>query len=138
MNKLKLVALFIALSSVAVFAQGSGTSVAGNWKVTGDVVGNAVDLNCTFAQDGAKLTGSCKATGADKSSDITGSVDDKKVTWKFDTTYDGRQITLTFNGTLDASAQLKGDIDVQPFGVTGEFSASKEEAKKEEPKKPQS
>ena len=137
MNKLKTAALFIALLSVAGLAQDGGASVSGNWKVTGDVVGNPVELTCAFTQDGKKLTGSCKQAGSEKSNEITGDVEDKKVTWKFDTAYDGRTITLTFSGALDAAAKLTGGIDVQPYGVSGEFSATKEEAKKEETKKPQ-
>jgi hypothetical protein len=81
------------------------------------------------------LTGSCKS---DKTYEITGEVDDKKVTWKHDAEYEGQKITLTYTGTLDTPSKLEGDIDVQPFGVTGTFNATKEEAKKEEPKKEES
>ena len=137
MNRLKTAALFVALLSVAGFAQDGAAPVSGNWKVTGDVVGNPVELTCTFAQDGKKLTGSCKQAGSDKSNEIKGDVDGKKVTWTFDSSYEGRTITLTFSGALDDSSKLKGGIDVQPYGVSGEFTAAKEEAKKEETKKPQ-
>jgi hypothetical protein len=133
MKTLKTIALVIALAPASGFAQGGGgASLSGTWKVSGDVVGNAVDLVCTFNQDGKKLAGSCRQAGAEKANEIAGEVDDKKVTWKFDSEYEGRKITLTFTGALDASSQLKGGIDVQPFGVSGDFSA-----KKEEPKKPQ-
>jgi type 1 fimbria pilin len=137
MNRLKTAALLVALLSAAAFAQDGGAPVSGNWKVTGDVVGNAVELTCAFTQDGKKLTGSCRRPGSDKADEIAGEVDDKKVTWKFDTSYNGQSITLTFSGALDAPSKLKGGIDVQPYGVSGEFSATKEEAKKEETKKPQ-
>ena len=135
MKALKSTVLVLTLLIAPALAQ--GTNVSGTWKVTGDVVGNAVDLLCTFAQDGKKLSGSCKSPGATKPTDITGEVDDKKVTWKYEAQYEGQPITLTFNGTLDASSQLKGDIDVSPYSVTGNFSAVKQEAKQEEPKKPQ-
>jgi type 1 fimbria pilin len=130
MKSLKAAALLLALLAAPAVAQGD--SVSGTWKVTGDVVGNAVDVVCTFTQDGKKLTGTCKPAGAEKASDAAGEVSEKKVTWKFDTQYEGQPITLTFTGTLGDNSQLKGDIDVQPYNVSGTF-----EAKKEEPKKPQ-
>ncbi|MBV9924451.1 MAG: hypothetical protein JOZ96_05365 [Acidobacteria bacterium] len=137
MNRLKIAVLSVALLSVNGLAQDGATSVSGTWKVTGDVVGNAIDLTCTFTQDGKKLSGSCREAGSDKSNALTGDLDDKKVTWKFDALYNGQTITLNFSGTLDGPSKLKGGIDVQPYGVGGDFSATKEEAKKEEPKKPQ-
>jgi hypothetical protein len=138
MKRLKTFALLLALSAAPALAQGgdSAASVAGTWKVTGDVVGNPVELVCTFAQDGKKLTGSCREDGSDKANALTGEVDDKKVSWKFDTTFNGQGITLTLAGTLESPAKLKGGIDVQPYGVSGDFTAAKEEPKKEE-KKPQ-
>ena len=134
MINLQSTVLAFALLAAPVLAQ--GTSVSGTWKVTGDVVGNTVDEVCEFKQDGKKLTGSCKSAGAEKVTEIVGEVDDRKVTWKLDSEYQGQKITVTFTGTLDATSQLKGDIDVQPFNVAGTFSAAKQEAKKEEPKKP--
>ena len=139
MRTLKTLALVLALSTLSAFAQGGGVnSVSGTWKLSGDVSGHSVDEDCTFTQDGKKLTGSCKSAAADKPTEVTGEVNDKKVTWQYETDYQGQKLTVAFTGTLDAAgSQLKGDIDVQPVGVSGTFSAQKQEAKKEEPKKPQ-
>lgn len=141
MTKRVLTFAFMLAFSVTAAGQGapapSPASVAGVWKVTGDVQGVGIDQVCTFAQDGKKLTGSCKSAGEEKPLDINGEVDDKKVTWMFKTTYNGEAIDVTFKGMLDDPTQFKGDIDVQPFGVGGTFSAKKEEVKKEETKKPQ-
>jgi hypothetical protein len=40
-------------------------------------------------------------------------------------------LTLTYTATLDDSGKIAGSVEVQPFGVTGEFTAtaSKEAAK---------
>lgn len=139
MKTLKTLTLVLALSTLSAFAQGGGgNSVAGTWKVTGDVSGNPVDQVCTFTQDSKKLTGSCKSAGADKPTEFTGEMNDKKVTWQYETDYQGQKLTVAFTGALDAAgSQLKGDIDVQPVGVSGTFTAQKQEAKKEEPQKPQ-
>ena len=131
MKALKTLALVLALSTLSAFAQGSSNSVSGTWKVSGDVGGNPVDQVCTFTQEGKKLTGSCKSAAADKPTEITGEADDKKVSWQFNTEYNGEKLTVAFTGTLDASgSQLKGGIDVQPMAVSGTFSAQKQEAKK--------
>jgi hypothetical protein len=125
-----LVALALVLAFSAAPALGQGASVAGAWKVTGDISGYPVDTLCTFAQDGKKLTGSCKSADEEKAKDITGEVDDKKVTWSLKTVYHGEDLTVTFKGTLDDPTQFKGDIDVQPLGAAGTFAAKKEETKK--------
>ena len=143
--KKTLITLAFILAFSAVPAVGQGTpapapapaSVSGAWKVTGDISGYPVDQVCTFAQDGKKLTGSCKSADDKANVEITGEVDDKKVTWSFKTEYNGEPITVNFKGTLDDATHLKGDIDVQPLGAPGTFTAQKEEPKKEETKKPQ-
>ncbi|MFL6333276.1 MAG: hypothetical protein ACJ754_08050 [Pyrinomonadaceae bacterium] len=133
----RLVTLLLVLAFSAAPALGQGTPLAGTWKVTGDISGYPVDQLCTFTQDGKKLAGSCKSADDKGSVEINGEVDDKKVTWSFKSEYNGQPITVTFKGTLDEPTQFKGDIDVQPLGAPGTFSAKKEEAKKEETKKPQ-
>ena len=138
-KRLLTLAFALALSAAAATAQDAAApaSVAGAWKVTGDIMGYPVDTLCTFAQDGKKLTGSCKNAGESKANDISGEVDEKKVTWSLKTEYNGQEITVTFKGALAEASQFKGDIDVQPLNVSGTFEAKKEEAKKEETKKPQ-
>jgi hypothetical protein len=138
-KRLLTLAFVLATAAASATAQESPApaSVAGAWKVTGDIMGYPVDTLCTFAQDGKKLTGSCKNAGESKATDINGEVDEKKVTWSLKTEYNGQEITVTFKGALAEAAQFKGDIDVQPLNVSGTFEAKKEEAKKEETKKPQ-
>ena len=138
MKTLNMAALLLTLSALSAFAQGGGGSVSGTWKVTGDVSGNSVNLVCTFAQEGKKLTGSCKSAEAKTTNEITGEVNDQRVAWQYNTDYNGEKLTIAFSGTLDAAgSQLKGEIDVQPMAVAGTFTAQKQEAQKEEPKKPQ-
>ena len=138
-KRLLTLAFVLATAAVSAPAQNSPApaSVAGAWKVTGDIMGYPVDTLCTFAQDGKKLTGSCKNAGESKATDINGEVEEKKVTWSLKTEYNGQEITVTFKGALAEATQFKGDIDVQPLNVSGTFEAKKEEAKKEETKKPQ-
>lgn len=109
-------AAFAALSvSGAAFAD----DVTGAWKITGDVVGNAVNTTCTFAGAADKVTVACTADGK-AGTPGPATVKDKAVTWD----WDAGQATLTFKGTVDTPKTMKGDIEVQ--GVTGSFTAAKE------------
>jgi len=111
-------ALFLAASS----ALAAGPSLNGKWKVHQTIAGNESDTTCSFVQTDAKLTGNCKSD--DKEIPITGSVDGNKVTWKYDTEHDGTALTLTYTATLSASETFAGSVDVQPYSVTGDFTAT--------------
>jgi hypothetical protein len=90
----------------------------GAWSFSGDIVGNAVDLKCTFKRDGDKLSGTCAYSNAGESP-ITGAVAGNKVTFQNQAGgYD-----LTYTGTLDdAGTSMKGEIAVS--GVTGQFTGA--------------
>ncbi len=128
MRTLRTLALVLAFSASSALGQSNSISV--DWKVSGDIMGNPVDQVCAFTQEGKKLTGSCKSKSANKPGEITGEVNEKQVTWKFDSQYNGEALTLIFTGALDAASQLQGTIYVRPYGVEGSFSAKKEEPKK--------
>jgi len=128
MKTLKPLALVLTFSTLPALWQSN--SISGDWRVSGDIMGNPVDQVCAFTQDGKKLTGSCKSGDASKPVEVTGEVNEKKVTWKFDSQYHGEALTLIFTGALDAASQLQGTIYVQPYGVEGAFSAKKEGPKK--------
>ncbi len=104
-----------------IFLSGAALAddVIGTWKISGDVVGNAVDATCVFAGSGDKATSTCSADttpGAATPATITG----KDVSWS----WDAGQAVLTFKGTVDSQTSMKGDIEVS--GVTGNFTAAKQ------------
>lgn len=109
------------MSPSAAFAAGA-SSLAGKWSIHSSIAGNESDMVCTFAQTDNKLSGSCKSD--DKDLQITGSLDDKKVTWKYESDYNGTPLTVTYTATLGDSDKFTGTVDVQPFDVTGEFTAT--------------
>ena len=91
----------------------------GSYTLHSSIGGTDTEQTCTIAQKEAKLTGTCKSdTGEVK---LTGTVDGKKVTMKFNTEYNGEPLTVTYTGTLNDSGSIKGDADVEPMGVTGDF-----------------
>lgn len=126
MKKLLIPSLFLLATS----AFGAGApNIKGQWKVHNSIAGNESDQQCKFFQTDNKLTGSCKSN--DKEVQITGSLDGKKVTWKYESEYNGSPLTLVYTATLDDSDTTSGSVEVQPFGVTGEFTAtpSKEDSR---------
>ena len=127
MNKLKALAFVFVFSTLSL--AGQDATVSGTWKISGEVVGNSLDQTCTFTQEGNKLKGTCSAPDGGKPIEATGEVAAKQVTWKYNSEYNGQALTITYSGKLEGE-ELKGTIDVQPFSVSGSFTAKKEEPKK--------
>jgi hypothetical protein len=119
MKNLLVVFIFLATAS----ALGATTpNLTGQWQIHNSIAGNESDQACTFTQADNKLSGSCKAE--DKDVQITGSVDGNNVTWKFQSEYNGTPLTLTYTATVNDASKITGSVDVQPFSVTGEFTAT--------------
>jgi hypothetical protein len=92
--------------------------LSGKWTISGDIVGNAVTLDCTFQQNAeAKITGKCTVNGMDPT-DIAGDMKDKEFNFSFTTA----GYMLTYTGTLQGDA-VKGSIAVA--GVMGTFSGTR-------------
>lgn len=126
MNRLLLASLLL----VATSAFGAGTAkVAGQWKVHSSIAGNESDQDCTFSVADNKITGNCKSE--DRDMPVNGSIDGSKIMWKLQTEYDGNPLTLTYTATLDDSEKIAGAVDVQPYAVTGEFTATPVKTNKE-------
>jgi hypothetical protein len=115
----------VILAATVLFAASSAFAASpnliGKWTIHSSIVGNESDMTCNFIRTDAKLTGSCKG---DKDIPITGSVDGNKVIWKYDTDHDGTPLTLTYTATLSDSETFSGNVDIQPYGVTGDFTAT--------------
>lgn len=109
-------------------AMSSGTT-SGMWKVNGDIQGTPVNMTCTLAEAGGKLSGTCLGASPEDTvpQKLTGDVTAKGVSWKFDTVYQGSPITLTWSGALSPDgAKMSGSMAVTPMGVDGTFTAAKQ------------
>ncbi|UWZ84485.1 hypothetical protein [Occallatibacter riparius] len=116
-------ALLFATSAFAAPA-----SLTGDWSIHNNIAGNESDQPCKLVQTDNTIAGTCKtADGGD--TPVTGSIDGNKVTWKFDMDYNGTALTLTYTATLDDSGKVAGSVEVQPFGVSGDFTATPASAK---------
>ena len=91
------------------------------WKLHQSIAGNDNDSECTFTQKDNDLTGSCTADQGTVT--LAGKVDGKKVSWSYDSEYNGTPLTVKFTGTLD-SDKITGEVEVDPFSVTGDFTAT--------------
>ncbi len=118
MKQIALAFVAAVLTSVTLLA----ADVAGTWNVDGDVVGNPVKFTTVWKQDGEKLSGTATLEGKD--TPVTGSVNDKTVTFEFDNDHEGTTYHLVFTGTLGDDGGLKGSIAVA--GVEGTFTAKKQ------------
>ena len=119
MKRLTLPLLLLA-SSTAAFA---ATPLSGTYSMHTSVAGNETDGSCTFAVKETAITGSCKGPDG-KEIPLTGTVDGNKATWKFDIDFNGTTLTLVHTGTVDDAGTVTGTVEVQPFGVSGEFSGT--------------
>jgi catechol 2,3-dioxygenase-like lactoylglutathione lyase family enzyme len=98
------------------------SAVTGQWSIYSNIAGNESDQVCKLAVSDNKITGSCNSQ--DKDLPVTGSVDGNKVRWQYQSEYNGSPLTLIYTATLDDSKKIAGTVEVQPYGVTGDFTAS--------------
>jgi len=117
MKKLLAISAFLFASSA--FA---APNLTGKWAIHNNIAGNENDAECRLVVTDNKITGSCKSQ--DKDLPVTGTVDGNKGTWQFQSDYNGSPITLIYKATLDDSNKIVGTVEVQPFGITGDFTAT--------------
>lgn len=127
MKKFLAASAFLVASSAFAAA---APNLTGNWTIHNNIAGNESDQPCKFVLTDNKLTGTCKSSEGNDVQ-ITGTLDGDKVTWKYDSEYNGTPLTLTYSATLDDSGKIAGSVQVDPYGVTGDFTATplKEPAK---------
>jgi hypothetical protein len=115
--KIAFFAATMIVSSIGGTALADG--IDGAWKISGDIVGNAIDTVCTFATAAGKTTAACTLDGKPAAAAPV-TIAGKDVTWDFDVV----QAVLTFKGKLDSDKAMKGEIDTS--GITGTFTAAKQ------------
>jgi hypothetical protein len=111
------------LASAAVTSMAADSvSLTGKWKIHLSVMGNASDSDCTFIQKDNDLAGSC--TSDQGPGKFTGKVDGNKVSWTYESEYNGAPLTLKYAGTLDSTGNIAGSVNVEQYGVDGDFTAT--------------
>lgn len=112
--------VLLSFSLAIAHAQGS-SSLAGKWKVHSSIVGNESNMECLFTQNETELGGTCSSDQGNLK--ITGKIDGKKVSWSYNSEYNGSPLTLRYTGTLEAG-KVTGTVLVEQFGVEGDFTAT--------------
>ena len=121
--KALLVSAFLMSSTITAVAADT-PSVAGKWKIHQSIANNESDSVCTLTQTGTDVGGTCKGAEGPELK-VTGKVEGTKVTWHYEAEYNGSPLTMTYTATLDSnSGKFAGTVDVDPFGVQGDFTAT--------------
>jgi hypothetical protein len=111
----------VLTTMMALVSAEAAADLSGKWAISGDVQGNAVNLDCTIKQGAdAALTGQCQVNGGETAA-ITGAVKDTSLQFSF--TVAG--YTLNYSGTL-AGETVSGTIEVA--GASGTFSGTRAKA----------
>ncbi len=123
MKALLLSALLVSFAVPALAAD--NPTMAGKWKIHSSIAGNDSDSECTLTQTGNDIGGTCK-TAEGKDTKAIGKVDGAKVSWQFESEYNGTPLTIKYTATLDpaAAGKIAGTVSVDPFGVDGDFTAT--------------
>ncbi len=114
--------LLIAAAVLLAPAAASAADLSGAWKFNLNIAGMMIPLACTFTETGQTLGGNCD--GADgKPAAVTGAVDGSKVTWAYDTVYQGMPMHVAYTGELKTDTTIAGALDAS--GNAGTFDGSK-------------
>ena len=99
---------------------GQAEALTGLWTIHNNVGGSKFDQQCKLLVTDNKITGTCNSQGMDIP--VTGAVDGDKVTWQYGS--DSTSIIFIYAATLDDSGKIAGTVEVKPYGVTGDFTAT--------------
>ena len=113
---------FLLASAAGLATAADNTSFNGKWQIHVSIAGNDSDQDCSLTQKDRNLTGTC--TSERGTVNISGTVDENKVTWTYKSEYEGSPLTVTYTGTLDSPAKITGTVNVEEFGMQGQFTAN--------------
>jgi putative CocE/NonD family hydrolase len=103
--------------SLPIFA----ADLSGPWRVTGSISDMPIDIVCTFKQETGALAGACTAEEIGELA-LKGEMDGASVSWSYDVSYQGQQLSISYQGTLESESEIKGSIMVMG-NASGSFTA---------------
>jgi hypothetical protein len=97
--------------------------VAGKWALTVETQAGTGTPSVEFIQDGENLTGnySSQVFGEQK---VTGTIKGNAITFGFNASFQGNDVTVTYTGTVDGST-MKGKVTLSGLGE-GTFTGKKQ------------
>ena len=118
--------LILALAVAAMTA--SAGEIGGTWRLTGRVADVAIERTCAIQQLNNRIQGPCKNAAGETT--LSGEVNGKSVTWKYESKYEGATVVLVFSGIIETDSEMKGTITASDAGgnntTTGSFAAKRQ------------
>lgn len=127
MNRLRSLLMIAAMTLAtpySLIAQGAPVDVTGKWLFTVTTDAGTGTPTVTLKQRGDSLTGhySSQALGE---ADLTGTVKDRMLTFRFVADVQGTSLAITYTGTVEATDVLKGTVDIGGQ-ASGTFTAKRQ------------
>ena len=111
------------LMGLPAIAAAPDVNITGPWTIAGDVQGVTVAESCNFTQTDTAIAGSC--TTESGKYDTVGKMDGSTATFHHAGKYNGSDYVITYTGKVGSDGAITGTMDVDPFAVTGSFTAKK-------------
>jgi len=110
MSRLLLIALLAVMVSGVLLAH----DVSGTWEFTVDTGAGSGSPTFVFKQDGEKLTGTY--SGLFGKADVTGTVKEDQIDFKFNFSYSGQSGVAHYSGTIEGDKKMKGKAEFGDIG----------------------
>lgn len=114
--------MLLALAVASLMQVAPADTAQDRWRIEGEVSGFPIRMDCTVQVVNTVLSGNC-GSGDEGSVEIRGTVEGERVNFSHGAEYEGEPITVLYSGTAESETEVRGSVDVQPFGVTGWFTA---------------
>ncbi|HEY5567652.1 MAG TPA: hypothetical protein VIM81_10455 [Gammaproteobacteria bacterium] len=102
--------LLVCVGSVAA-APALAADLSGTWKIDSSVGGAPVVVQCTLAQAGNALSGSCRPqVDGIPPSDLIGVVDGARAKWGYDVVFNGNPGRVDYEAEIGADGTLTGTM----------------------------
>lgn len=112
----------LAIFTLCMAAAAEEPVLNGKWHIERSAAGRESTQDCTFTQNGQKLSGSCTSRQGDVK--LQGKVTGKSVTWTFQSDSEGGAVTVVYAGQMETPTKITGKVVAVEFGVEGQFTAT--------------
>jgi enterochelin esterase family protein len=118
--KIRLAISALLSASSALVAQ----DLTGPWTIYTNLQGADISQECNFVMTGNQITGTCGNMFQGNTIPVTGKVEGKMVTWKYDGDFNHNfKFSNTYSGILDHSGKIVGTVLFAPPMLDGLFTA---------------
>ena len=124
--------MLLTLTLATLLQAAPADTIPGSWHFQGDISGFPLNQVCTFTLAGTPLSGRWVAGAGDADGiELLGEAKDGNISFQHGGEYEGEPLTVSYTGKVESATLMRGTILVEPFDVTGYFTATP--VPKEEP-----